>query len=71
MKKKIRSKLSLDRDQRLENVNPYLQLSENRRKWYHEETMGKQRGKPRYDMAGMKHKKEAGHKPLGKVFKKP
>jgi len=71
MKKESRTKLSIDKDQRPEEVNPYLRLSENRKKWYHQETMGKQRGKPRYDMAGMKNKKEKGHKPLTKVFKKP
>ena len=52
------SKLAEDHDQKLNKPNAYLQTQEEHKDWYLSNAMGKQRGKPRYDMAGKKVKKK-------------
>ena len=54
---KLNSKLAKDHDQKLNEPNPYLETQRAHKKWYARNIMGKQRGKPRYDMAGKKIKK--------------
>ncbi len=58
-KKKIHStsKLAKEHGKRLVEPNPYLQTQKKHKDWYLRPTMGKQRGKPRYDMDGKKVKK--------------
>jgi len=55
---KPNSKLAENHDQKLNQPNPYLQTQQDHKNWYLSDAMGKQRGKPRYDMAGKKVKKE-------------
>lgn len=54
---KANSKLAQDQDQRLVKPNSFLETQRPHQEWFHPNTMGKQRGKPRYDMAGKKVKK--------------
>ena len=61
-KKKIHStsKLAKTHDEKLVQPNPYLETQREHKDWYAANIMGKQRGKPRYDMAGKKIKKKKG-----------
>lgn len=45
-----RTKLSTERSRKLVETNPYLETQRNHKKWFAENTMGKQRKKPRYDL---------------------
>jgi len=57
MKNKSNSKTTVNADQKIIKPNPYLETQKPHKKWYASNIMGKQRGKPRYDMAGKKVKK--------------
>jgi hypothetical protein len=52
------TKRALDRDQKLQKVNTFLETQRSHKKWFKEGGMGKQRGKPRLDMGGIKKKKK-------------
>lgn len=58
-KKKIHatSKLAKEHGKRLVQPNPYLKTQKGHKDWYLRPAMGKQRKKPRYDMAGKKIRK--------------
>ena len=50
-----------NRDQKLVQPNSYLETQKSHKNWYASNIMGKQRGKPKYDMAAknrLKTKKE-------------
>ena len=54
------SKIIKNKDQKLVQPNPYLETQKNHRHWFSSNIMGKQRGKPKYDMAAknrLKNKK--------------
>lgn len=53
----ITPKLAKMHGKDLVQPNPYLKTERKHKNWYAPNTMGKQRGKPRYDMAGKKEKK--------------
>jgi hypothetical protein len=58
---KSNSKLSKDHDQNLNEQNGYLEIQRQHKQWYESNAMGKQRGKPHYDMDArnkLKPKKE-------------
>jgi len=51
------SKLAKAHGKKLVKPNFYLETQKKHKHWYLPDVMGKQRGKPRYDMAGKKIKK--------------
>jgi len=51
-------KLAKEYSKHLTEPNPYLETQKKHQDWYLANAMGKQRGKPRYDMAGKKIKKK-------------
>lgn len=51
------AKIVKNKDQKLVQPNPYLETQRSHKKWYSSNIMGKQRGKPKYDMAARDHLK--------------
>jgi len=52
------SKLTTNPDNKPIEVNPFLRTEEKHRDWYEPNVMGKQRGKPRYDLKEIKKPKK-------------
>jgi len=57
-KKEISSKHGKDHDNNIFEPNASLYTEKCHKDWFHPETMGKQRGKPRYDLRENKKKKK-------------
>jgi hypothetical protein len=54
---KKKSKLTVDADQ-LVQINPVFHTEKEHKKWFEPNIMGKQRGKPRYDLKERKKEKK-------------
>jgi len=52
------SKLAKEHGKHLTKPDPYLETQKKHKSWYSANIMGKQRGKPRYDMVGEKVRKK-------------